>query len=366
MAGRRYLCLFVAVIIVLYGCKPDARTSRMPRGFRVVELLGGINACMDIAFSPDGRLFFIEKNTGRVRVIKDGAVEPQPWAIFSVNSTGEGGLLAMAFDPEFEKNGYVYFFYSTGTSKNVIVRMKEVDGRGSKEEMVLEIPTPDNSLNNGGKMLFGKDGMLYVSTGDGGRADLAQDDTSLLGKILRIDPRKELPLDPADPETLIYAKGFRKGTAMAWNPLNNTLYATDKGPVGHDEINLVEEGANYGWPRELGFNKISKYKKPIWDFGRRGAGPSGMVFYPSWGNFPDEYKNNLFIVDNKIGRIYRARLTGKRLNRIQKKDFSIWLPDSFAGTILTDITVGPDGSLYIAGYSKIIKVEYSGREGGEE
>ncbi len=354
--------IFFILLLALSGCKPDARESKMPAGFLVSDFVDGINVASDLEFAPDGRLFFLEKNTGKVRVVKDGALEPEPWAVFSVDNRGERGLLGMAFDPDFENNGFVYFFYSPARSSiNRIVRLKEVDGKGADPVTVIEIEeSSQDPSNNGGRMSFGPDGMLYVSTGDRGMADLAQKKTSLLGKILRLDTHGPLPLKADDPESVIFASGFRMATGMAWNPLNKKLYVTDRGPVGHDEINLVEEGADYGWPKELGKEMTNKRKNPLWDFGRRGISPSSLVFYPEGGSFPEAHKGNLFIVDNRIGGIYRARLSGKRLNRIRKDALTMWMPDGFSRTLLNDITVGPDGALYIAGNSKIVKIDYTG------
>lgn len=332
------------------------------REFKVTDYLTGLDACITLAFAPDGRLFFLEKNTGRVRVVKDGSLEPEPWAEFEVDPVGERGLLGLAFDPAFEKNGFVYFYYSVaGSTNNRVVRMKEAGGSGTDPVKVIEIKDHVPASNhNGGNINFGPDGLLYITVGDGGGSPgRSQDDTNLLGKILRVNVRGKLPVRYKKPSDIFYAKGLRNSFDMAWNPANSTLYATENGPVGYDEINRIIGGGNYGWPDETGFSAAGHtYDNPIWDFGLTSVAPTGIVFYPSRGNFPDGYKHNMFVVDYNHGRVYRIRLTGAALDKVRKKDFTVWMSAGFANTGFADITVGPDGSLYLAGFSKIVKIEY--------
>jgi glucose/arabinose dehydrogenase len=297
-----------------------------PEVFKVTDYLTGLKACITLAFAPDGRLFFLEKNTGRVRVVKDG-----------------------------------YFYYSAPESpNNRVVRMKEVEGRGGEPVKVIEIEDHVPASNhNGGNINFGPRGFLYITVGDGGGSPgRSQDDTNLLGKILRVNVRGELPVRYKKPSDIFYAKGLRNSFDMAWNPANFTLYATENGPVGYDEINRIVRGGNYGWPVEKGFNADHIYENPIWDFGLGSVAPTGIVFYPTWGNFPREYRDNMFVVDYNYGRVYRIRLTGYGLDKVRREDFSVWMPAGFADTEFADITVGPDGALYLAGFSKIVKIEY--------
>ena len=119
---------------------------------------------------------------------------------------------------------------------------------------------------------------------------------------------------------------------------------------------MIVEGGNYGWPVEVGYSPKHRYINPLWDSGKRAIAPTGIVFYPEWGNFPPEYRHNMFVVDYNYGRVYRIRLSGRRLDRIEH--FEVWMPAGFANTTFADITVGPDGALYLAGFSKIVKIEY--------
>ncbi len=240
--------------------------------------------------------------------------------------------------------------------------------RGVDETVVLEIEDFVTASNhNGGNLTFGPDGLLYVTVGDGGGSPgRAQDDTNLLGKILRLDVSGKLPVSYSKPSELFYAKGLRNSFDMAWNPLNNVLYATENGPIGRDEINMIVEGGNYGWPDETGSSGLlrrNKHTEPLWDFGIRSVAPTGITFYPPRGTFsgeafPPEYAGNLFIVDYNYGRVYRIRLSGEDLDTIRADDFEVWMDDFGDDVAFADITVGPNGMLYLAGFTKIIKIEY--------
>ena len=330
-------------------------------GFIVSDFLTGLDACITLAFSPDGRLFFLEKNSGNVRVVKDGQLLKAPWATFDVDGGGERGLLGMAFDPGFKTNGLVYFYYSVPDSlDNRVVRLREKGGRGVEPVSVLHIEDHVRASNhNGGDIKFGPDGRLYITVGDGGGAPgRAQDDTNLLGKILRVDVRGVLPVRYNKPSELFFAKGLRNSFRMAWNPVNHALYATENGPIGRDEINIIHEGGNYGWPEEVGFKARHKLTNPLWDFGLRAVSPTGIAFYPEGGNFPEEYTHNAFVTDYNYGRVYRVVLSGKALDAIKNQDITVWLGEGFGGTTFADLTVGPDGALYLAGFTKIVRVSY--------
>jgi glucose/arabinose dehydrogenase len=356
-----FLVVLTAVLLCSYGESGAVSEPNPPRGFKVTDYLTGLNDCITLAFAPDGRLFFLEKNTGRVRVAKDGRLDPVPWVKLTVDPVGERGLLGIAFDPDFKKNGFVYLYYSVaGSTNNRVVRLQEVNGRGRGLVKVVEIKDHVRASNhNGGNINFGPDGYLYITVGDGGGSPgRSQEDSNLLGKILRVNVRGPLPVKYKRPSDIFYAKGLRNSFDMAWNPANNILYATENGPIGRDEINRIVKGGNYGWPEEMGFDSNHVYENPLWDFGKTSVAPTGIVFYPQWGNFPDEYKHNMFVVDYNYGRLYRIRLSGERLDNIGKEDFLVWMPVDFAGTVFADITVGPDGALYLAGFSKVVKIEY--------
>lgn len=357
-----FLSAFVMALLISWTAVVlSASAMSESPSFKVTDFLTGLEICITLEFSPDKRLFFLEKNSGRVRVVKDGRLLAEPWAEIEVDGRGERGLLGIAFDPAFDKNKYVYLYYSVpGSTNNAVLRLTERDGQGVDPTKVLEIEDFISATNhNGGDIKFGPDNMLYITVGDGGGAPgRSQEIDNLLGKILRVDIRGELPIRYDKPSDIFYALGLRNSFRMAWNPLSRTLYATENGPIGRDEINAIVEGGNYGWPAEKGFKERHRYSNPIWDFGLRGVAPTGIVFYPEWGNFPIEFKGNMIVTDYNFGRLYRIVLSGANLDRIEKKDFHLWMKAGFADTTFADITVGPDGALYLAGFHKIVKIQY--------
>lgn len=340
-------------------------------GFKVSTFVDNTDVAITLAFSSDGRLFYLEKNTGKIRIVIDGKLRKEPWATIEVDPTGERGLLGLAFDPYFRTNGFVYFYHSVKDSQyNRIVRLRDVKGKGVEMTHILEIPDHVPATNhNGGNITFGPnnsrgEAYLYISVGDGGgRPGRSQENTNLLGKILKINVRGLLPITYHRPYSIFYAKGLRNSFDLAFNPINEVLYATENGPIGRDEINKISEGGNYGWPLEKGLNKNNVHTNPLWDFGIISVAPTGITFYPTDGNFPYEYKGNMFVSDYNNGRIYRIKLSGEKLDKIEEKDFHVWLENKIKTldpeVKFADITVGPNGAIYLAGFSKIIKIEYS-------
>ena len=185
----------------------------------------------------------------------------------------------------------------------------------------------------------------------------------ILGKILKVNVRGLLPITYHKPSSIFYAKGLRNSFDLAFNPINEELYATENGPIGRDEINKISKDGNFGWPIEKGLNKSNLHRNPLWDFGLLSVAPTGITFYPADGNFPNEYKGNMFVTDYNKGNVYRIKLSGTKLDKIEEKDFYIWLDKeiklAYPDLRFADITVGPEGAVYLAGFSKIIKIEYS-------
>lgn len=214
-----------------------------------------------IDISEDGRIFFTERD-GDLRVITNGTLNPVPVRTFVLPfiSNGEGGLMGIALDKDFLTNGYIYVMYTygeKGTFYNRVVRMHVVGDTAFKEDILLD-RIPGGRFHNGGRVKIGPDGYLYITTGDAGIRDLAQDVNSLAGKILRIGTDGSIPPDNPFPGSPVYALGFRNPQGLAWND-KNMLYATDHGETNHDEINLIVPGGNYGWPLTIGYEELKGY-----------------------------------------------------------------------------------------------------------
>ena len=187
----------------------------------------------------------------------------------------------------------------------------------------------------------------------------SQETTHFLGKILKLNVNGTLPVPYSLHTELFYCKGLRNSFDLAWNPANNVLYASENGPSSptNDEINRIVQDGNYGWPIYQGYTNVTGFISPIHDFGSTSIAPTGITFYPSSGNFPSEYDNNMFVVDYLNGRIYRVQLGTQTLSLDTVITITTW--DDHPSLGYADIEPGPDGALYIAAFTHILKVSYN-------
>lgn len=298
-----------------------------------------------IAFSPDGRIFFTERD-GSVRIIKDGILLQEPALTLNVGRV-EGGLLGLALDPEFEKNHYVYLYYTYSellTTYNKVSRFTENDNKLSAEFVLID-KIPGAAVHDGGRLRFGPDNMLYITTGDAANAVLAQDLRSLAGKVLRINPDGTIPADNPFLGSAVYSYGHRNPQGLDWEPTTGKLVVAEHGPSGergfaHDEINIVEAGKNYGWPNIVGDQSDPKYISPLFHTGDTAWAPSGASFYNS-----DK-------IPELKGKYLVANLRGVHLHAFEiDTEHGKILSDEplFSGQFgrLRDISVGSDSYLYL-------------------
>lgn len=294
----------------------------------------------EIAFAPDGRIFFTER-IGDLRVIDNGTLIDEPVGKIDVARAGEGGLLGLALDPDFEKNHYLYLYYTYSDFLNLYNRVSRFTESNNKisEEKILMDKIPAQSIHDGGRMKFGPDDKLYVTTGDAANPSSSQDLKSLSGKILRINSDGTIPKDNPFADSPIYSYGHRNPQGLAWDPITGRLVETEHGPSAHDELNLIEPGKNYGWPNVVGKGNDPKYIDPILETGDVTWAPSGASFYDS-DKIP-EWKGKFFV----------ATLRGAHLEVLQLDNESKVVSnepifqDKYGR--LRDVAQGPDGYLYI-------------------
>jgi glucose/arabinose dehydrogenase len=258
----------------------------------VTPLVTGLEIPWAVDLAPDGRLFVTER-VGRVRIVAfDGTtatLRPEPWTTVQAraNPNAERGLLGIALDPKFATNGFVYLYYSyrgPGTSTlNRLVRMRDANGAGV-EETILVDGIPGSDQHDGGRIKFGPDGKLYLSTGDAEAQDRAQNTGSLNGKVLRFNADGSVPSDAPFPNG-VWSFGHRNVQGLAFQPDTGRLYETEHGPSGvfpsccNDEVNLIEPGKNYGWPVVTGQPHDARFVDPLVWSGRADTwAPSGATF----------------------------------------------------------------------------------------
>jgi glucose/arabinose dehydrogenase len=307
---------------------------------KVVTVAENLEIPWEIAFVPDGRIFFTER-VGNLRVIENSQLNPKPVAILDVG-TVEGGLLGLALDPNFEQNHFLYLYYTYFEfpfTYNKVVRFTEKDN-SLLDEFILVDKIPGAAIHDGGRLKFGPDEKLYITTGDAGNSNAAQDLNSLSGKILRINPDGTIPSDNPFADSMIFSYGHRNPQGLDWDPVTGKLVVTEHGSSAHDEINVVEAGKNYGWPKVVGGEHDPQYIDPILQTGEDTWAPSGATFYDS-KNMP-EWTNKYFV----------ATLRGSHLRMLDlnlEENQVISSEALFSNTYgrLRDASIGPDGNLYL-------------------
>jgi glucose/arabinose dehydrogenase len=309
MQAQRFRTLLSIVgVISLVGSL--ARAATVPSGFTEALVASGLSSPTAMQFAPDGRLFVCEQ-TGRLRVIKDGALLPTPFLTLTVSSVGERGLLGVAFDPAFATNHFVYVYYTTASAPihNRISRFTangDVAVPGS-EVVILELDNLSSATNhNGGALAFGPDGKLYAAVGENANGANAQSMNNLLGKILRINKDGTIPSDnpffgtATGRNRAIWALGLRNPFTFAFNPSGPEMFINDVGQNTWEEINDGERGANYGWPTTEGTTTDPRFVSPRYVYNHssgRCAITGGAFYSPLSLRFPSEYLSDYFFAD---------------------------------------------------------------------
>jgi glucose/arabinose dehydrogenase len=289
----------------------------------------GLEVPWELAFLPDGSALLTER-PGRVRRLSpSGKLDPEPVAEVDVAAVGEGGLLGFAVDPEFERNRFVYL-YRTTDAGNEVARYRYRGGDLSEEATILD-GIEAAPIHDGGRIRFGPDDRLYVTTGDAGQDDLAQDPDSLNGKLLSLRPGSYRGEGGASE---VVSLGHRNPQGFAWQPRTERLYENEHGPEGFDEVNLIKTGRNYGWPEAVGPGHEG-FVAPLTTY-EDSIAPSGATFV----TFPGSEWSGDYLMGALVGeQIRRLRFEG------EEAVIDEALFEGELGRVRT-VVEGPDGALY--------------------
>ena len=321
-------------ILAMSGCtsqqhSPPPTPSASPPAIEVIA--SGLEIPWSLDFLPDGSIIFTER-PGRIRLIdaKGNLLSAPLLEIGEVAHRGEGGLLGIVLHPDFPNNGFVYVYYTYGVGqvlRNKVVRYTSKNLTLTDATVIID-GIPAASVHDGGRIKFGPDGRLYVTTGDASQASLAQDIDSLAGKILRLNYDGTVPSDNPFPGSPVYSYGHRNPEGLAWDG-QGRLWATEHGAAARDEVNLIRPGQNYGWPEIQGDESAPGMQRPVIHSGNVTWAPSGAAF--------------------QANSLYFAGLRSESLWEIVVEGDSVTLRRHLQGEFgrLRTVVVGPDNALYI-------------------
>jgi glucose/arabinose dehydrogenase len=315
----RVVLAVASSLMLVIACGTGVESRGEPAG-APTDLATDLDVPWGIAFLPDGSALIAERDSAAIKQLTAPGVVKQVGSVPGVAPGGEGGLLGLA-----TAGATVYAYITTG-GDNRVVQMRFENGALSGPAPILT-GIPAGSRHDGGRIAFGPDGKLYVATGETADPPLAQDKTSLAGKILRINPDGSVPGDNPFPGSPVYSFGHRNIQGLAWDAAGR-LWATEYGADRADELNLIRPGANYGWPMAEGRAGIEGLVDPVIEWGTDEASPSGLAFYG--------------------GSLWVAALRGERLFQIPvAADVGAPIP-LFVGQYgrLRTVVAAPDGTLW--------------------
>jgi len=350
----------IMAAVMLLSLSTEAQAERFGTEFHDVEVsvvTDGLSHPWGLAFLPGGDILITERG-GTLRVVRDGKVLRDPVAgLPPIDQHGQGGLLDVTLHPDFAENRLVYLSYAgrgdDGYSTEVLRGRLEGDALTNVEVIFRAAPRTDGKRHFGSRLLFGRDGKLYVSLGDRGDRPSAQDLSSHNGSLLRLNPDGSVPADNpfvgrdgAQPEIWTYGNRNMQGMALR---ANGQIWTHEHGPQGGDEVNLMRPAVNYGWPvitngRNYGIGtKIGEgEEKPgmaqpahTWV---PSIAPSGMAFY-NGDAFP-AWKGDLFVGSLKFGLLVRLTLNGDEIVAEERM-----LDDAYGR--IRAVAEGPDGLLWL-------------------
>jgi aldose sugar dehydrogenase len=290
--NRKLLFVTIAIILAVLAVLIFMPKYSNENGYTYEVLAENLDIPWAMDFLPNETIIFTQRG-GKVSTLDQQGVNTV--GTINVTANGESGLLGIAVDPKFSQNKYIYVYYTSNAGNRV---SRFVLNDKLENETVILDNIPAAAIHNGGRIKFGPDGKLYITTGDASNQSSAQNINSLGGKILRINKDGSIPSDNLF-KNYVYSYGNRDPQGLAWNS-NGTLYESEHGQTMNDEINIIKSGGNYGWPTYEGNSTAQGYIAPLIYYSDFTLAPSGIAFY----------KNNLYV----------AGLRGTQLRKISLSD----------------------------------------------
>ena len=343
--------LLVLGLIPIPPAVADGRYESERHCFVVETAAAGLERPWGMAFLPDGDLLITELGGRLLRLSPDGERTPIA-GLPEIAGGGQGGLLDVTLHPDYSDNRWVFLSYSAGGAfrrGTDVTRARLADDRLEDLQLIFSMrPRKGSGRHFGSRLLFAPDGTLYVTLGDRGDRDSAQDLEDHSGAIVRIHDDGRIPADnPIDPASAIYSHGHRNVQGIAY--AGALLWAHEHGPMGGDELNLVLPGRNYGWPViTYGKNYVTGtsigegthregMEQPV-HYWVPSIGPSGLAYYD--GDAFPEWRGSLFIGALKFSLLVRLEMDGERLLGEERL-----LEDRYGR--IRDVRQSPDGLLYL-------------------
>ncbi|SES33941.1 PQQ-dependent sugar dehydrogenase [Salipaludibacillus aurantiacus] len=266
---------------------------------------------------------------GRILEIENGETEQTDLQTSSpVAHEGEGGLLGFKLADDFADSGEAYVYYTfegeNGSLMNRVAKVKKENDDGWAETDIFIDDIPGAQIHNGGRLAIGPDGMLYATTGDADDPDLSQDEDNLAGSILRMTAEGDIPEDNPFEDSYVFSYGHRNPQGLAWDE-NEAFYSSEHGPVGHDEINLIEPGNNYGWPVIEGGESNEGMEEPLIHSGEDTWAPSGVTFRGNDLLVTGLRGESLYYFDEDNQEMTKVFEGEGRLRDVKYKDGAIYL-----------------------------------------
>jgi glucose/arabinose dehydrogenase len=342
--------LVIVSVLALSGVR-RATAATVPPGFTDSLVAAGLNNPTAMALAPDGRIFVCEQG-GALRVIENGILLTTPFLTVTVDSSGERGLLGVAFDPNFNSNQLVYIYY-TATTPTIHNRISRFTAAGNvavagSEIIVMDLNNLSTATNhNGGALHFGPDGNLFVAVGDNANGSNAQTLANRLGKMLRITSTGAIPADnpffneAAGDNRAIWALGLRNPFTFSFQPGVGRMFINDVGQNTWEEINDGIAGSNYGWPTCEGFCNPPNpsFRDPIFAYANDGStcAITGGAFYnPQIVQFPSGF----------VGRYFFADFCGGWIRTLDPSNGNAVADFATGISFPVDLQVSADGFLY--------------------